>query len=200
MPRTLDELIFIRKCIQEDLKHKGICSRLDPFSHLISSKTFEGDEDKYQEFLKRDAHKRAQRKCWHLCYFTDAGDNQHAGVKDVAYRLNKAILKGFDLQSEGLTCQEFSALSEKEIEFLKTHYKNGLEDIEKRREGEKVEIISSGNTPGPTTNFGFESTCGSIKPMAFAMKLMLKLLETLLLLTVVRLPNILSSYIEEQTF
>ena len=165
VPRTLYELIFIRKCIQEDLKHKDICPQLDPFSHKITLQTFKGDEDKYQEFLKEDAHEKAQRKCWHLCYFTDAGDNDHSGVKDVAYRLNKVMLKAFDPSSEGFTYQEFSVFAEKEIEFLKAHYKKGLETIEKLRKGEKVEDISSCSTPGPTTNFGFESTRGSIKPM-----------------------------------
>jgi len=165
VPRTLYELIFIRKCIQEDLKHKGICPQLDPSSHKITLKTFKGDQDKYQEFLKEDAYERAQRKCWHLCYFTDTGNNEHAGVKDVTYRLNKAIPKAFDPPNEGFTHQEFSTLAEKEIEFLKVHYKNGLETIEKLRKGEKVEEISSCITPGPTTNFGFELTRGSIKPM-----------------------------------
>ncbi|QLH35468.1 MAG: hypothetical protein HWD61_04365 [Parachlamydiaceae bacterium] len=50
IPRTLYELVFIRKCIQEDLKHKDICPDLDPSSHKISLKSFKNDESKYQAF------------------------------------------------------------------------------------------------------------------------------------------------------
>lgn len=164
IPRTLYELIFIRKCIKEDLKHKDICPQLAPSSHNISLKTFKGDQDKYQEYLKEDAVEKARRKCWHLCYFTDAGDNEYAGVKDVAYRLNRVMVKAFDPSSEGFTHQEFSAFAEKEIEFLKAHYKKGAEEMKRRRE-EKIDSIRSYNTPGPTTNFGYELTRGSIKPM-----------------------------------
>lgn len=165
VPRTLYELIFIRKCIQEDLKHKNICSFLSPSYHNITLEDFEGNQQEYDNYLKRKEVRKKERKCWHLCYFTDAGDNGHVGVKDVAYRLNKAMLKAFDPSGEGFTHQEFSTLAEKEIEFLKTHYRNGLEVMEKLRKGEKVEEISSCSTPGPTTNFGYESTRGSIKPM-----------------------------------
>lgn len=165
VPRTLYELIFIRKCIQEDLKHKEICPDLSPSSHKISLKTFKDDQIKYQEFLKEQQEKRLKRKCWHLCYFTDTGNNEHVGVKDVAYRLNKSILKTFSPSSGGFTHQEFSAFAEKEIAFLKAHYNKGLEIMEKLCQGEEVEEISSCSTPGPTTNFGYESTRGYIKPM-----------------------------------
>jgi hypothetical protein len=165
IPRTLYELIFIRKCIQEDLKHKGICPDLEPWSHKISLKTFKDDQIKYLEFLKDQQEQRLERKCWHLCYFTDTGNNEHAGVKDVAYRLNNAILKAFDPSNECFTHKEFSALAEKEIQFLKDHYKNGLETIEKLRKGEKVKEVISFSNPGPTTNFGFDTTRGTVKPM-----------------------------------
>lgn len=164
IPRTLYELVFIRKCIQEDLKHKGICPDLDPSSHTISPKRFKNDAA-YQKYLEDQKADQLKRKCWHLCYFTDTGDNNHAGVKDVAYRLNKVMLKAFDPSSEGFSHQEFSAFAEKEIEFLKIYHKNCLKTTEKLRKGENVEIIFSNSTPGPTTNFGYECTHGSIKPM-----------------------------------
>lgn len=165
IPKTLYELIFIRKCIQEDLKHKEICSELEPSSHKTSLQTFKNDEAKYQEFISEQNEKRLKRKCWHLCYFTDMGDNEHAGVKHVAYRLNKAILKAFDPSCEGFTFKEFSAFAEKEIEFLKNHYKNGLESIKKLKNGEHVEVVFCDGTPGPTTNFGFEENRRRIRPM-----------------------------------
>lgn len=164
VPKTLYELIFIKKCIKEDLKHKEICPSLSPYSR-ISLKKFAGNQQEYDAYLERKAIRRKERKCWHLCYFTDAGDNEHAGVKDVVYRLNRVMVKAFDPPSEGFTHQEFSAQVEKEIEFLKAHYKKGSEETEKLRKGEKIDCISSCSTPGPTTNFGYESNRGSIKPM-----------------------------------
>lgn len=161
VPRTLYELFFIRKCIKEDLKHKGICPDLDPMSHRILLKSQMMD----QKFLKEQQDRRLKRKCWHLSYFTDAGNNEDVGVKDVAYRLNKTILKTIEPTKEGLTHHDFLALAEKEIVFLKAHYNKGLEITEKLRKGEKVEVISSCNTPGPTTNFGCESQRGLIAPM-----------------------------------
>lgn len=170
VPRTLYELFFIRKCIQEDLKHKKICSFLNPSLHTISLEDFDGDQQKYENYLRNKEVRQKERKCWHLCYFADTGDNQHAGVKNVAYRLNKAILKAFDPSSEGFTYQEFSALAKKEIKFLKAHYNNGLEIMEKLRRGEKVEHVSSCTMPGPTTNFSNETTRGIIKPMGIRNK------------------------------
>lgn len=154
VPRTLYELIFIRKCIKEDLKHKNICPQVAPILHNVTLEYFDGDQEKYQKFLQENAVERAKRKCWHLCYFEDAGDNEHAGVKDVAYRLNKVMIKAFDPSNEGFTHQEFSTFAEKEIEFLKSHHRD-----------EKAQEISNCNTPGPTTNFGLESSRGSIKSM-----------------------------------
>lgn len=168
VPRTLYELVFIRKCIQEDLKQHKICSELDPGLHENNLLwMFDNDVTKYQEYLEKRQAYRVKRKCWHLCHFTDAdaGNNQHAGVKEVAYRLNKVMLKAFDPASEGFTHKELSALAEKEIEFLKAHYKNDLETTEKLQKGEKVEPIRSLNTPGPTTNFGASESRGFIKPM-----------------------------------
>lgn len=141
VPRTLYELIFIRKCIKEDLTHKEICPLLTPFFH--------------QDLKKKESIQK-ERKCWHLCHFIGSGDYEHPGVKNVAYRLNKVIAKAFNPSNEGFTLQEFSALAEKEIEFLKTFHKNVQED-------EKMEF--SRKSHGPTANFSSESTSKSIKPM-----------------------------------
>lgn len=165
VPKTLYELIFIRKCIQEDLRHKKICPYLS--QQGISLEFFGGDQQKYENYLSDKEKKQKEMKCWHLCYFDNASkeNNEHAGVKDVAYRLNKAMLKAFDPPTEGFTHQEFSTLAEKEIEFLKAHHKNSSEAEEKRRKGEKVELVCNCSYPGPTTNFGFESSRGAIKSM-----------------------------------
>ncbi len=148
VPKTLYELIFIRKCIQEDLKNKGICELLSPSIHKKA--------ELCEDFLKEINEIKLQRKCWHLCCFRDAGDNEHVGVKDVTFRLNKAIFKAFNPSSEGFSHQEFSFFTEKEIDFLKGHHKHYCETSE-------AELIYSCNTPGPTTSFGFDVR--RIKPM-----------------------------------
>jgi hypothetical protein len=165
VPRTLCELIFIRKCIQEDLKHKSICPQLNPWVHTRSLKSFKNDEREYREFVKTQQEERLKRKCWHLCYFTDMGDNEHVGVKNVAYRLNKAMLKALDPSSEGFTHQELSVFAEKEIDFLKNHHKKSVDAMEKLHRGEIVEAIRDTSYPGPTTNFGYESMGGAVRPM-----------------------------------
>ncbi len=157
VPRTLYELIFIRKCIQEDLKHNATCEFLDPGAHKITLKRFNGDQQKYEDYLKEKAIQQKERKCWHLCYFKDAGDNDHAGVKDVAYRLNQTIVKKFSPLKEGFTHQEYLEHAEKEIQYLQNHHKNGTEG--------KLDAIGNVNYPGPTANFGIESYRGSTKSM-----------------------------------
>ena len=54
VPRTLIELIFIRKCIKEDLKHKGICSSLSKleqgyFNHPEKYRIFKNEEPEERE-------------------------------------------------------------------------------------------------------------------------------------------------------
>lgn len=162
IPRTLYELIFIEKCIREDLRDKKICPFLLP---LLDAKFLEVTTKEYESYLNDKKTKQIEKKCWHLCHFMDAGDNEHLHVKNVAYRLNKAMIKAFNPTPEGFTHQELSTLAEKEIEFLKMHYKKCNEELERERKGEGVKSIANCNTPGPTTNFGFESYRGSIKPM-----------------------------------
>lgn len=152
VPRTLYELVFIRNCIQEDLAHNKICRYLSPSLQEIDVQLFENNQQQYEKCLINKEAEQKLRKCWHLCYFTDMGDNEHSGVKAVAYRLNEVMLNAFNPSSEGFTHQELLSFAEKEMEFLKEHHKN-------------VNAVSSSSTPGPTTNFGPDSTRGEIKPM-----------------------------------
>lgn len=136
VPRTLYELVLIRKCIQEDVTNGSICNFTNRFEHRSNN------------ILSR------QRKCWHLCCFDNVGDNNHAGVKEIAYRLNKAMIKAFSPTPGGFTHQELAGFVEKEITFLKTHHANGLNEQQK---------LADCTFPGPTTNFGFESNRGNIR-------------------------------------
>lgn len=157
VPRTLYELIFIRECISEDLKHNDICPQLDRGEHKKNLAFFQNKNDKYLEFLSEQAVERAARNCWHICYFEDAGDDDHATVRDVAYRLNEVVVKTLLPKSSGFTHQEIFERTEKELEFLKTYHDQTMKS--------DYQGPSNYNRPGPTTNFGFESTKGSIKPM-----------------------------------
>jgi len=165
VPRTLYELIFIRKCIKEDLKHNKICPLLSKTSHTTTVDFFEGDQEKFRTYEENRKKLLTERKCWHLCYFDNVGDNNHPGVRDVAYRLNRIATKTLSPKTDGFTYKELSKHTENEIEFLKNHYKKGLDEIKKLQKGIKVHSIDDCSTPGPTTNFGYESIKGSIKPM-----------------------------------
>lgn len=153
IPRTLYELIFIRKCIKEDLKQKEICDGLSPGIHQWNLEKFKGDHIRYTEFLESIKSDRLKRKCWHLCYFADAGNDDHPGVQDVVYRLNQYIVEKLVSSNRGLKYSELSACVDKEIEFLKKYYQNPIKEI--------LHCV----TPGPTTNFATESRRGSIRPM-----------------------------------
>lgn len=155
IPRTLYELIFIRKCIKEDLKHNGICDQLNRSNHTMNLEDFDGDQVKFDTWKTRREKRLREKKCWHLAYFTDAGDDSHAGVQDVAYRLNKAATKKLSPTPEGFTHLELRNHAESEIDFLKRYH----------QECSTAESVSSCTYPGPTTNFGYESTRGYVKSM-----------------------------------
>ncbi len=161
IPKALYELFFIRKSIKEDLKQKHICLLVNPSCHADPK----ANPDLNQICSKKIEEMKLKGKCWHLCHFDDAGNNEDECVKELAYRLNRTIVKNLLPTSEGFTKQELAQFTENKIEFLKNHHKNGSEIAEKRNRGEQAASIASCVTPGPTTNFGFESTRGSIMPM-----------------------------------
>lgn len=160
IPRTLYELVFIRKCIEEDLKNKSICHSLDKTEQefMINEEKSIGrhlskeERTKLREEIETE---RINRDCWHLAYFKDAGDNDHAGVRNVAYRLNQVIVKTFSPSREGFTHRELSAFAEREIEYLRNYHQRCTDIVNGISSAEE---ISSSSTPGPTTSFGYESS------------------------------------------
>ena len=159
IPRTLYELVFIKKCIQEDLKFKSVCLCLNPEAHTKTVESFNNNQERFARYKEALSFRLTQKKCWHLAQFTDAGDNNHPGVKDVAYRLNCLITKQFSPKPEGFTCEEVSQFASREIEFLQAHYSNYQKDS-----GNFKDRVFSKNYPGPTTNFGCDGV-EPIKPM-----------------------------------
>lgn len=161
IPRTLYELIFIHACIEEDITAKKICSFLDPKLH----QSLHGQMDEKQKNMPKLQPSQTDGKCWHLCYFDDEGDSQHPNVVEVAYRLNQLIINKIQNTQE-FKFSDITALLNSEIEFLDKYHKDCSRLlVEKSSKGEQFTTISSCNTPGPTTNFGYESTKGFVRPM-----------------------------------
>lgn len=123
IPKTLYELAFIRKCIKEDIKQKKKCPFLsvtlqqyldkEQVDIIFSRKSKEEREAIYKD--NQDI--KTKRKCWHVFYFNNPGDNEHEGVKEIAHRMNNVLIKNCELKKG--TYEEFSALTEKQIDFLK---------------------------------------------------------------------------------
>ncbi len=165
VPKSLYELFFIKKCIKEDLKHKSICPYLCPIEQTITPKFFanEGGDEVFANFLATKKEVQLKRKCWHLGYYVHEQNVPDTATKELAFRLNQVIVKALLPSKEGFTHQELASCTEKEFSFFKDYYNTCTKDI--ARNGNESKLISSCTTPGPTTNFGYESNRGSIKAM-----------------------------------
>jgi len=108
IPRTLYELYFLKKCSKEELNNPTICDL---------SLSFIPSNSKTQKRNLTLADKRVKNKCWHICHFRDAGDNTHPQVQEIAYRLNRSMIKHFAPSPTGFTYRELATLTEKEIAF-----------------------------------------------------------------------------------
>lgn len=167
IPRTLYELVFIHACIEEDITAGGICSFLDPKDQKIiqgpEATWLKITEEERQKFVAKFQLEQRERKCWHLCYFDDAGDPMHPKVIEVAYRLNQLIVNKIANPQE-FTFSNVTAFLNTEIGFLEDYYRKCtiIQGTDKE--------IASCTTPGPTTHFGYESTRCSIKPMGIRNK------------------------------
>ena len=149
IPKTLFELVFIRKCIQEDIKYSTCCSNRNHPLEYFSIKDFDDDEKKLNEFKSLQEKKMKQKKCWHTCYFSDHNEsnNLNPNVIDIYYRLNKYFIKH--------KSEKINDMVENEIIFLKDYH-------EKITNG-KLNLWN--NQGGPTTCFGYEVTKGGVYPM-----------------------------------
>lgn len=122
IPTTLYELIFIRKCITEDMRSETLCKYNDIFLHEHGFNNIENIEY------------RQKRKCWHVAYFdfkVDQSDEQQAGILESAYRLNKSIIKLLKPTSSGFNLDQILNFTENEIIFLANHYGSDIPPKEK---------------------------------------------------------------------
>lgn len=123
IPRTLYELIFVQKCIEEEIGYS--CPGLEDNKSMIMHK----DDPEGAWYLERRNERLTQGNCWHLAIFTDAGNDHDEGVKNVAFRLNKVMIDMFNPSIQGFSYSELTALTEKQIEFLIQHYENFKPDV-----------------------------------------------------------------------
>jgi len=170
IPKTLYELFFIEECIKEDLAHGNVCKNLDKSvqyaAHYPTDNKLDSAEKRKAENNKKlFEENRVKRNCWHLCIFEDAGDNHHAGVKNVAYRLNNLLFNTLKPTNEGFTYEQIKTFAERKIDFLKQHRENNLNESTRCNIFKGRVIVSNKDYPSPTTNFGTDSSRVA-KPMS----------------------------------
>lgn len=165
VPSTLYGLTFVKACIREDVRAQKICSMLDQRNHRPSLKLFNGDQEALQKYQDKLSERMKERRCWHLCYFDSPEASQHPGMAEVAFRLNRKLLKRLAPKDQGCTFQDFQIQTEKVMTFLKTYHAGCKDLMDRIGKGEKIKTLSDCNNPGPTTNFGYESSRGSIQAM-----------------------------------
>lgn len=153
VPRTLCDLIFIRKCVQEDLKHNSLCTYSVAGTHRINLEFF-GNQEDYNSFLDKKKTKQAERKCLHLCYFQFATGSQHPDLKRIAYRLNRAMVKILSPGINGLRYDELAFYTEREIKFLQDFHTQSEEEMAKIRRGEKSLFSTGFSSDTLTYNIG----------------------------------------------
>lgn len=142
VPRTLYELIYIRKAINEDVKHNKVCPNLIPENHTKTN---------------NETEKRT--KCWHSIYFDHMGDNNDPRVKETAYRLNRVMIKALAPVSEGLSSEKLLELTREETTFLQDYYQKCTqrhEEYRKNKETGEVFWNVFNRCRGPAINFGYE--------------------------------------------
>ncbi len=150
IPRILYELIFIRKCINEDIREGNRCD----FAFKSAQKTI----NKYPEKEEEIKYITAARKCWHLKCFTDERnnqgecirDNQDECIRNYSYRLNNAIVKTLKPTPEGFTFLELQQKVINEINYLHEFYDTSA-DVYKQ-------FFNDGNGESLTLNLSPEAS------------------------------------------
>jgi hypothetical protein len=119
IPRCLYELIFIRKCLREDIREGERCKH----AYKGAQRAIHKHPEEAEEI---EAYTLA-RKCWHVKSFGDEYDNQNECVRNYCYRMNKAIVKALEPKVEGLTYHELTQKVQNEIHHLENFYQTSPE-------------------------------------------------------------------------
>lgn len=165
VPRTLYELIFLRKCISEDVNNGSICNFINPSfekeaTEVEIKELFPGkDTFRLRELNEKIKDKRAkqrkEKKCWHFRPQPYENDKELEGINKIAYRLNKAIVKSLNPTSKGFTYSELCQKVELEITFLKTHFINS-----------DLKPLANCELGGPSVAFSIEKPCSPLGPLS----------------------------------
>lgn len=138
IPRTLYELIYIRKCIEEAFEYKKMCPQMRLNTSRVAQLEMKKNENEDLSFLERSIKtleeevektfkdEKVEEKCWHLCYFDDnfPGDNQDQNVKKTAFRLNNVLFENLPQSGRPLNFAEISSLAQDQISYLSSIHGN----------------------------------------------------------------------------
>ncbi len=141
IPRTLYELCFIEKCAKETLRLGKTCENV--------------------KYCRIDAPKP---RCWHGAYFLDFGNDQDEIIIDLAYRLNKSVIKNLRSASPGaLSYEQITSLANEKLAFLHSCHEASRSKISKQLQE------SGGFTDGGIMNNMIdESERGLCRPIGIA--------------------------------
>lgn len=125
IPRTLCELILVRKCLEEE--NKGGCGVRNLNREILKNgSSVEITDDEIVFALSSVSKSRVKqaikaKKCWHRCYFDDQGDNNHPDVIKIAYKLHKEILKNQIVhQAKSITLDVLKKYAEQELQQVRS--------------------------------------------------------------------------------
>jgi len=106
---------------------------------------------------QQEKAKTRDPKCWHRLCVDDPNYQENASeeIKNIFYRLNRSIVKKCSPASKAFSYQSLALITEKHIEFLKSYYQAGNNEVKK-----------TGNCtrPGPSMSFRYESWRGLAQP------------------------------------
>lgn len=109
IPRTLYELIFLRKAIEEEVKMGVPCMSKRDHAAVENS--------------AKDAPKDKLANCkWHRCCFCHSGDPEDDKLQRMAFRLNQVIVRRLTLgKNAALTLRAIQSAVDRELGFFKQH-------------------------------------------------------------------------------
>lgn len=163
IPRTLYELVLIRKSIQEDLNAGNICKGLSPEAHSCSfmrnhicDEYCEEDDTECAKIIRQSFLKYQENNvCWHRCRFTRLTDSNHHEISKLKSMLDDVIIREYKLAPSEWSFNKVMEITTEELDYFGQYYDHCQLSKE----------INRCVNPGPTTHFGYESERGEIRSM-----------------------------------
>ena len=141
IPRTLHELFFLRKCVEEDLERGSICLNLSPV-------------------VRNRPGLEKIKGCWHKCFVETNPLGQEKKIRKVSRNLNNALLAELPKENSFAAIRK---MLEEQLSFFRQLHTTSGSDL-----SNKAIKLANCSMPGPTTNFVTESTRGAINPMGIS--------------------------------